>query len=200
MILLSSNAQDIFWLGRYLTRTQYLCSQFPFQDQDTALAYAHAFCLPAFDVASLNNLVLDPAQPASFSQQFQCAKNNIYNLRGVLSAFAYAELNQLIRTANKDLSLICGVAAESQDILEAESQDVFLFFSLGQYIDQLDRQIRLKQDIEFTLHQLEKIVELLQNMGWTSLTEAWLQLKAQPDVIGFYQFGDHIQELFEADV
>ncbi len=30
MILLSTNAENIFWLGRYLTRTQYLCAQFPF--------------------------------------------------------------------------------------------------------------------------------------------------------------------------
>ena len=28
MILLSTNAENIFWLGRYLTRTQYLCAQF----------------------------------------------------------------------------------------------------------------------------------------------------------------------------
>ena len=32
MILLNSNAQHIFWLGRYLTRIQYLCGQFPFHD------------------------------------------------------------------------------------------------------------------------------------------------------------------------
>jgi hypothetical protein len=44
MILLNSNAEHIFWLGRYLARTQYLCSIFPFQDVDTALNYAHAFC------------------------------------------------------------------------------------------------------------------------------------------------------------
>ncbi|NEU34916.1 alpha-E domain-containing protein, partial [bacterium LRH843] len=54
MILLSTNAENIFWLGRYLTRTQYLCAQFPFTQDQPAMDYAHAFCLPAFDACSLN--------------------------------------------------------------------------------------------------------------------------------------------------
>ena len=85
MILLSSNAQQIFWLGRYLTRVQYLCSQFPFQDNEQARAYANAFALAAHDAESLNQLVQNPQQFASFTQQFQCAKDNIRDLRGVLS-------------------------------------------------------------------------------------------------------------------
>jgi hypothetical protein len=48
--------------------------------------YAHAFCLPAFDACSLNELILNNEQPASFNQQFQSAKNNIQDLRGVISA------------------------------------------------------------------------------------------------------------------
>ena len=97
MILLNSNAEHIFWLGRYLTRTQYLCSIFPFQEDEAARDYAHAFCLPAFDASSLNELVLDPQQSISFISQFQYAQNNILDLRGVLSAQGYAELNKLIQ-------------------------------------------------------------------------------------------------------
>lgn len=199
MILLSSNAQHIFWLGRYLTRIQYLCSQFPFTDTQEALQYAHAFCLAAFDETSLNELVLDHEQPASFYQQFQYAKNNVHDLRAILSEHAYAELNQLIRTASENPAFICDVVGECQDVLEAEAQDVFLFFSLGQYVEQLDRQIRLQQDCEFTMHQLEKVVNLVVEMGWKTLEEPWFKLKAYPEYTGFYQFSDHIQTLFEAD-
>ncbi|MDN5511062.1 alpha-E domain-containing protein [Acinetobacter sp.] len=200
MILLNSNAQHIFWLGRYLTRIQYACGQFPFVDNQDALQYAHGFCLPAFDASSLNSLFLDAEQPSSFSQQFQYAKDNIQDLRGVLSAKAYAELNQLIKNAHENATYICDVAGDCHEVIEAESEDVFLFFSLGQNIEQLDRQIRLKQDQAVTLNNLNKVVELLTQIGWDKLDDAWQQLKLNPDNMNFYQFSDHIQNLFEVDV
>ncbi len=43
MVLLNSNAQHIFWLGRYLSRTHFLCARFPFLEDEAAVAYAHAF-------------------------------------------------------------------------------------------------------------------------------------------------------------
>ncbi len=198
MILLNSNAEHIFWLGRYLTRTQYLCSLFPFQDNEAARSYAHAFCLPAFDADSLNELAADPQHPASFASQFQYAQNNILDLRGVLSAQAYAELNQLIRNANENTGYICDVAAECQEALEAESEDVFLFFSLGQCIEDLDRQLRLHQDASLTLQKISRIATALAGIGWGGLNEAWHQLQAQPGSTQFYHFSDHIQTLFEA--
>ena len=200
MILLNSNAQHIFWLGRYLTRIQYLCGQFPFHDNQDALGYAHAFCLPAFDASSLNTLLLDTEQPSSFHQQFQYAKDNVQNLRGVLSAKAYAELNQLIKNANENAAYICDVAGECHEVLEAEPEDIFLFFTLGQNIEQLDRQIRLKQDQLSTLEKIDHIVGFLHQIGWNGLDHAWQQLKLTPDSMNFYQFSDHIQHLFEVDV
>ena len=200
MILLSTNAENIFWLGRYLTRTQYLCAQFPFTQDQPAMDYAHAFCLPAFDACSLNELILNPNNPASFNQLFQSAKSNVQDLRGILSAKAYAELNQFIKNATENTAYICDVVGECQDVLESEASDIFLFFSLGQMIEQLDRQIRLKQDAQNTLVEIENIVMLLKEMGWLNLAQAWLELKSQPDAMNFYHFSDYIQQLFEVDV
>jgi hypothetical protein len=200
MILLSSNAQQIFWLGRYLTRVQYLCGQFPFQEDNLARQYASAFALAAHDAASLNALVQDPQQSVSFAQQFQCAKDNIQDLRGILSSKGYAELNQLIKTAGENKSYICDVVSECHDILEAESQDVFLFFVLGQNVEQLDRQLRLQQETQDTLTDLDKIIDLLSHLGWSDLKAAWRQLHILPNSINFYRFSDHIQQLFEVDV
>lgn len=198
MILLSSNAQNIFWLGRYLNRIQYLCSQFPFHCNETALDYTHAFCLPAFDASSLNELVLDPEQPASFHQQFQNAKNNIHDLRGVISQKSFAELNQLLQQAERNAGFICDICAECHDVLEAEEDEfLFLFFSLGQKMEQLDRQIRLKQTSEQTLHDLDQLSQHLDRCGVVSVTEAWQDLKRQPDSQHYYHFSDHIDSLFE---
>ena len=198
MILLSTNAQNIFWLGRYLTRIQYLCSQFPFKNNTSALDYAHAFCLPAFDASSLNEMILDTEQPASFHQQFQNAKNNIHDLRGVISAQSFAELNQLLQQAEKNAGLICDVCEECNDVLEAEEDELlFLFFSLGQKMEQLDRQIRLKQNREQTLQELDHLIDSLDQQGMASLPEVWSELKKQPDSMNYYHFSDHIDSLFE---
>lgn len=200
MILLSSDAQHIFWLGRYLTRIQYSCSLFPFSDDEAARQYAHAFCLPAFDAFSLNELILDQEQPASFHQQFQNAKNNIHDLRGVLSAHCFAELNQLLHQAEQHAAYICDVAVECNDVLEAEANEtLFMFFCLGQKIEQLDRHIRLQQNRGEILAELDQLIEQLYDIGWTSLENAWQQLKQNPDCNSFYHFSDHMQNLFEMD-
>ncbi|MFW1753902.1 alpha-E domain-containing protein [Acinetobacter wanghuae] len=200
MVLLNSNAQHIFWLGRYLARTQFLCAHFPFAKDEDAIAYAHAFCLPAFDASSLNALVLDTTQPASFTQQFQTAKANIHELRGVLSASAYAELIQLIRNADQNTGYICDVVNDCQDVLEAESADLFLFFSLGQCLEQLDHALRFNEASHVTVAKIDDVVDTLDGMGWSNLQEYWQKLRTDPDLMHFYQFSDYIHHMFEAEV
>ena len=199
MILLKCNTQHIFWLGRYLTRIRYLCTQLPFYNNQQALAYAHAFCLPAFDASSLNVLLLDTEQPSSFNHQFEYAKESIQALRGVLSETAYSELNQQIRNAHHNNAYICEAVAECHEVLEAESEYIFIFFILGENIEQLDRQIRLKQDYATTLMNLDKVISLLSEMGWSSLNCPWQKLKLTPDSMNFYHFSDHIENLFQVD-
>jgi hypothetical protein len=199
MILLNSSAFHIFWLGRYISRIQYVCNLFPFQQDDVANDYAQAFCLPAFDAASLNQLVLDEEQSASFKQQFNFTKDNIHELRGVLTAYGYAELNKLIKTASENPGYICDVVTECFDILEAESHDVFLFFKLGQSVEQLDRELRLKHDISITLQELSIVVTLLEELGWENLIENWETMSKQKDWASFYQFTAAISEMFGVD-
>lgn len=200
MILLSSNVQNIFWLGRYLARVQYMCSQFPFKSNSSALDYANGFCLPAFDANSLNALIVDAGQPASFHQQFLSAKNNIHDLRGVVSAQSFAALNQLLQQAEQNSGFICDVCAECNDVLEAEEDELlFLFFSLGQKMEQFDRQLRLNQDRSQTLEQLDGLVKSLTEQGIESLGEQSKVLKDHPDQNNYYHFCDHVDSLFELD-
>ncbi len=199
MILLNTSPENIFWLGRYISRIQYLCHQFPFKKDDQAIQYAQAFCWPAFDATSLNELVLDENHPASFKQQFVCTKDNIHSLRGVLTAYGYAELNKLIAVASENPSYICDVVGECLDVLEAESHDVFLFFKLGQNIEQIDRLIRLKLDITEALQELSIVITLLEDLGWGAITEAWDRLLSQKNADNFYEFSDCIHQMFEVD-
>ena len=74
--------QNIFLVRALFSPHTFLCARFPFLEDEAALTYAHAFCLPAFDASSLNELLLDPTQLASFSQQLGIAKDNIQELRG----------------------------------------------------------------------------------------------------------------------
>lgn len=197
--LSSSDAREIFWLARYLTRIQYVCQQFPFKQNDAALTYAHAFCLPAFDAASLNELILNEVQPASFAMQLKQTQRKIKNLAQVFSKSTYAELKHCIQNACDNASYIRDVLQDCEALLDAEPQQIYLFFQLGQRIEQLDRQIRLKQSTEKTLLQLEMIVQCLRDLGWTSLVDAWVELKQQPDTMHFYHFSDHIQHLLSVD-
>ncbi|QIO06259.1 alpha-E domain-containing protein [Acinetobacter shaoyimingii] len=200
MILLTSNVQNIFWVGKYLTRVQYLCGQFPFQNDEQAMTYAHAFCLPAFDASSLNELVLNPEQPASFHQQFQCVKNNIHDLRGILSMQTYSAMKKMIDAADKNAGYICTVVDECSEVLEAENEDIFLFYSLGELMEKLDHQIRLNQSYTDTVEKMDGLIELLNQYGWNDLNEKWAEFKAEPNFNNFYQLNDQVQSFFEADV
>ena len=197
MILLSSNANNIFWLGRYLTRIQYFCNKLPFTDDQKAIDFSHAFCLPAYDAASLNTLALDPEQQFSLMSQFAVARDNIHELRAVLSANTYAEMIQLVKNASSLPGYICDVVSECNELLESESEDVFLFFSLGQKLELLDSLIRFKQDPSAVLNEIDVIVGLLNELGWTALDDAWISLKQSPDTMSLYHFGDQLQLMFE---
>ena len=118
------------------------------------------------------------------------------NDKGILSAeddAAYTRMEQEITDLGKEIARL-----ERQEALEAESEDVFLFFSLGQCIEDLDRQLRLHQDASLTLKKISRIAAALAGIGWGGLNEAWHQLQGQPGSTQFYHFSDHIQTLFEA--
>ena len=113
---------------------------------------------------------------------------------------SYLFLSCTEKNATENTAYICDVVGECQDVLESEASDVFLFISLGQMIEQLDRQSRLKQDAQNTLVEIENIVMLLKEMCWLNFSQAWLELKSQPDAMNFYHFIVYIHQLFEFDV
>ena len=197
MFILKSNAYHTFWLGRYFTRLQHLCDALPFQDDATAIAFSHAFCLPAYDASSLNELLYDPLQPVSLEAQRKTIWNNVQELRGVLHSQSYAELHSLIQTETPDFTYIFQTVNDCTDIFEAEHQDIFLFFSLGKAIEQLDANLRLQQTITANLVVIEDLMHFLDDLGWQAVSQTWQELKTCPDLAHLHRFHDQLSVYFE---
>ena len=197
MILLNSAAQNIFWLGRYLSRIQHICTVLPFKEDDKAIDYAHSFCLPAWNAQSLNGLFLDPEQPFSISIQFKQVRDNIQQLRAVLSAYAYTELNKLTKIVEEKNITVCQVVNDCSEVLEGEVEQVFLFYALGRAVESLDQICRLDNKDEGEIEEIQKILNLLQSYGWDTSKTTWQGLRTDLNMGTLYQFCNEINHMFE---
>ena len=197
MILLSSAAQNIFWLGRYLSRIQQVCSLLPFKEDNDAIEYAHVFCLPAWNAPSLNGLFLDPEQPFSISSQFGSIRDNIQQLRAVLSSYAYIELNKLTKIADDKNLGVCQVVNECSEVLEGEVEQVFLFYALGRAVELLDNQCRLEKETDEHIQEITKILTLLKSYGWDTGETSWDKLVEDVSMTTLYQFCTEVTAMFE---
>ncbi|ENU23356.1 hypothetical protein F993_02049 [Acinetobacter proteolyticus] len=198
MLLLSSSAQHIYWLGRYLFRIAYVAEQLPFVDDQQALKFAQALCLYIEDAENLNRFMLDRQQPYSLLSQFEIARDNIQELRGLLTAQAYAELNYLIKNTHADGLAIQSSVQSCCDILKAEQEDIFLFFHIGQCIEQIDTYFRFQHNLHTVFDAIDPTIEQLFRLGWHDLQPCWEGLKDQPHLDQFYAFTYKLENQFEA--
>lgn len=197
MHLLSSSAQHIYWLGRYLFRIGYVVQHLPFTNDQQAETFAQALCLHIDDAENLNQFMLDPQQPYSLISQLEIARDNIQELRGLLTAKAYAELNHLIKNVKCEAENIRAVIDDCCEILKAEQPDIFLFFYLGQSIEKIDTYFRFQHNIHNVLETVDPVVVLLYDLGWQDLQSSWEILKNQPYVNQFYAFTYQLENQFE---
>lgn len=201
MTLLRSNAQHIFWLGRYLMRMQFMCQYLPFQEDAVAIEIAHAFSLPAYDAASLNHLLFNAEQPYSLIAQMQLARDNVLELRGILTAKTYAQLNLHIKNAMLNpTTQMCQVVAQCMQIFEAEKAILAMFFNLGIHLEQLDASLRMSTDNAQIILALQTILQQLAPFASNGLLDTLQVLSVEQSFNQFYQFSSQLQEQFEANV
>ncbi|EOR06116.1 alpha-E domain-containing protein [Acinetobacter genomosp. 15BJ] len=198
MLLLSSSAQHIYWLGRYLFRIGHVAGHLPFVDDQQASKLAQALCLHIDDAENLNKFMLDRQQPYSLLSQLEIARDNIQELRGLLTAQAYAELNFLIKNVAADGLAIQEVVQNCYDILKTEQEDIFLFFHIGQCIEQIDTYFRFQHNTHAVFDAIDPTIEQLFQMGWQDLQPCWEVLKDQPYLNQFYAFTYKLENQFEA--
>lgn len=197
MVLLNSSAHQIYWLGRYLMRVKFAASHLPFTQDEKATKFAAAFGLVIENAELLNHYMLDKKQTFSLLNQLIIAKDNIQELRGILSSHAYAELNNVINTLQPEPNALNKAVKQCTQILEAEHEDVRLFLHLGQKIEQFDIELRFGQDLSVLLSELDILVQQLANLNWENIDENWQVLKQQLTWDAYYTFTQQLENMFE---
>ncbi|MDS7943107.1 alpha-E domain-containing protein [Acinetobacter sp. V110_1] len=198
MVLLNSSAHHIYWLGRYLMRIKFAVSHLPFTDDEKATQFAAAFGLVIDQAELLNCYMLDTKQTYSLLNQFVIAKDNIQELRGILSSSAYAELNHAIKSIRAHPNSLRQALDKCNQILDAEHEDIALFLHLGQKIELFDIQLRFQQDLTGLLQELDKLLQRLNDLGWNMLNQSWQLLKDHPTWDAYYNFTQQLEYMFEA--
>ena len=197
MVLLNSSAHQIYWLGRYLMRVKFAASHLPFTQDEKATKFAAAFGLVIENAELLNHYMLDKKQTFSLLNQLIIAKDNIQELRGILSSHAYAELNNVINTLQPEPNALNKAVKQCTQILESGHEDVRLFLHLGQKIEQFDIELRFGQDLSFLLSELDILVQQLANLNWENIDENWQVLKQQLTWDAYYTFTQQLENMFE---
>ena len=144
MTLLSSSAQHVYWLGRYLFRIGYVAEQLPFVDDQKAEVFAQGLCLHIEDAENLNQFMLDEKQPYSLINQLEIARNNIQELRALFSATAYAELNTLIKNATNTPDMILELVQDCREILKNEKNLLIIWLKSFNFIPDVILAAQLK--------------------------------------------------------
>ncbi|MDX8273928.1 alpha-E domain-containing protein [Acinetobacter pittii] len=197
MVLLNSSAHQIYWLGRYLMRVKFAASHLPFTEDEKAIRFAAAFGLVIENAELLNHYMLDKKQTFSLLNQLIIAKDNIQELRGILSSHAYAELNNVINTLQAQPDALSKAVEQCTQILEAEHEDVRLFLHLGQKIEQFDIELRFGEDLSVLISELDIVVQQLANLNWENIDENWQALKQQLTWDAYYTFTQQLENMFE---
>lgn len=197
MVLLNSSAHQIYWLGRYLMRVKFAASHLPFTEDEKATRFAAAFGLVIENAELLNHYMLDKKQTFSLLNQLIIAKDNIQELRGILSSHAYAELNNVINTLQAQPDALSKAVEQCTQILEAKHEDVRLFLYLGQKIEQFDIELRFGEDLSVLISELDTVVQQLANLNWENINENWQALKQQLTWDAYYTFTQQLENMFE---
>lgn len=197
MVLLNSSAHQIYWLGRYLMRVKFAASHLPFTEDEKATRFAAAFGLVIENAELLNHYMLDKKQTFSLLNQLIIAKDNIQELRGILSSHAYAELNNVINTLQAQPDVLSKAVEQCTQILEAEHEDIRLFLHLGQKIEQFDIELRFGEDLSVLISELDTVVQQLANLNWENINENWQALKQQLTWDAYYTFTQQLENMFE---
>jgi len=178
-------------------RVKFAASHLPFKEDEKATKFAAAFGLVIENAELLNHYMLDKKQTFSLLNQLVIAKDNIQELRGILSSNAYAELNNIINTLQAQPEVLRRAVEQCIQILEAENEDVGLFLHLGQKVEQFDIELRFGEGLSALVSELGVVVQQLADLGWENIDQNWQVLKHQLTWDAYYTFTQQLENMFE---
>lgn len=198
MILPLSAAANLYWLGRYFVRVDGL-SHLYFSDDLEAQTFSHAFNLPAWNAETLNGLIHDPSQSGSLPANLNAVEQNIQSVQGVLSTASFEVFNALYASQKTQFVNMSALLQSCRDAIKHESQDVQLFFRMGESLERIDINLRMSKDPSQEIAVFCDVLDSLP-IGWQHLKEPMMLLNDNADRIAFYDLSDRIQELFKKGV
>lgn len=199
MLILKSSAQQVYWLGRYLARIEYLCEHFPFYSNETARRYAHTFDLQANNAESLNELLIDQRQ-GGFNALYLKAKNHLYQLNGVMTAQSYSQLHQLLDRAMHMPMPCIRLSGLCMQIFEHEPlHGLLVFYQLGIALEHLDADMRLQQTYHDLAEQMQNYLKVISELGHPQIEHSLIEIRDHIQQKNFSKLSEQINGILATD-
>lgn len=199
MNLLLTTAGDLFWLGRYMKRTEQLYARLFSPGCVNVQAYASAMGLgPDADAGGLAERMRGKDLPECFER----VNDNVQTVRGVIDQDAYDLFNTVNRLRQSGSQrAACFQLRACHMAMQAQEPMVSLFWRLGDAVEALDEHIRFGDSAPNHFRQLALVATgLPSGTAWDGMKQPAQAMVFTMDVAQFRDWVWRLGELFEEGV
>ncbi len=197
MILSLSNAQGLFWLGRYMVRNSYILTSLPFEDDDRARRFARAFSVSAWNAESLTDQLLNPEHEFSAPANLEHIQACVQQARGRIPAHAFECFNAMWRQRFDEQADMFELLKTAEASMAECVPEVKLFWQLGTQIEVVETALRLANNPMQMIELLTKMAMQLPMPYWQPIVDQCEVLKQRPSFDAYYDLCDQLNDFFK---